>query len=104
MNITRRFAFLLLLCCTLARAEPPPPVVGTDAAVQVVDQDWNDFARNRVVPVRLRVPTGGGPYPVILFSHGLGGSRAGGELWGDTWAHHGYIVVHMQHPGSDDSL
>src|ERR1700742_2885005 len=104
MKIAQRFACLLLLCCALARAEAPAPVAQSDAAVQVVDQEWTDVARNRMVPVRLRVPTGGGPYPVILFSHGLGGSRGGGELWGDTWAHHGYIVVHMQHPGSDDSL
>ncbi|HEY4370956.1 MAG TPA: hypothetical protein VGN52_03380 [Burkholderiales bacterium] len=104
MKILNRVAFFLLLFCALARAEAPVPVVQSDAAVRVVDQEWTDTARNRAVPVRLRVPTGSGPYPVILFSHGLGGSRAGGELWGDYWAHHGYIVVHMQHPGSDESL
>jgi predicted dienelactone hydrolase len=42
--------------------------------------------------------------PVIIFSHGLGGSREGGELWGRHWAGHGYIVVHLQHPGSDESV
>lgn len=99
MNSLRRAAFtFLLLCCGLAGAQPVPP------SPNVVDQEWKDPARDRVVPVRLRVPTGSGPFPVILFSHGLGGSRGGGELWGESWAKHGYIVVHMQHPGSDESL
>jgi len=101
MHPIHKFALtLLLLCCGLAHAQGAAP----DAAVQVVDQEWSDAARSRVVPVRLRVPAGGGPFPVLLFSHGLGGSRGGGEMWGDWWAHHGYIVVHMQHPGSDESL
>lgn len=104
MKILHRFAGLLLLCCALAQAEAPGAAAQSDTAVRVVDQEWSDTARDRVVPVRVRVPTGSGPYPVILFSHGLGGSRAGGELWGGAWAHHGYIVVHMQHPGSDESL
>jgi predicted dienelactone hydrolase len=75
-----------------------------DNAVQVIDQDWNDGARNRVIPVRLRVPSGSGPFPVILFSHGLGGSRGGGAMWGDWWSRHGYIVIHLQHAGSDEAL
>lgn len=75
-----------------------------DNAVQVIDQDWSDSARGRVVPVRLRVPPGSGPFPVILFSHGLGGSRGGGALWGEWWSKHGYIVIHLQHAGSDEAL
>jgi predicted dienelactone hydrolase len=43
-------------------------------------------------------------FPVIIFSHGLGGSRVGGKLWGEHWASHGYVVVHLQHPGSDESI
>jgi predicted dienelactone hydrolase len=42
--------------------------------------------------------------PLVLFSHGLGSSRAGGAAWGAHWAGHGFAVAHLQHPGSDASL
>ena len=78
--------------------------------VSTVDDAWQDERRGRLVPVRLHVPkglqgqegTGSGPSPVILLSHGLGGTRASlGEL-AEHWASHGYAVVHLQHPGSDE--
>jgi dienelactone hydrolase len=42
--------------------------------------------------------------PTVLFSHGLGGSRGGGLEWGEQWASRGFAVIHVQHPGSDESL
>ena len=45
-----------------------------------------------------------GLLPVILFSHGLGGSREGYSYLGQHWASHGYVCVHLQHPGSDSSV
>ena len=38
---------------------------------------------------------------MVLFSHGLGGTRDGGTVWGEAWAAAGFVVVHIQHPGSD---
>jgi len=68
-------------------------------------QVWNDAARGREVPVTIFEPIGApGACPVILFSHGLGGNRESGAAWGSHWAGHGYICVHLQHPGSDDRL
>ena len=72
--------------------------------VEVLDQVWLDGRRQREIPVRIRLPRGAGPFPVVLFSHGLGGSRLGGEQWGEQWAGHGLAVNHLQHPGSDESL
>lgn len=40
-------------------------------------------------------------WPVVLFSHGLGGSREANRYLGNQWAGRGYFVVVMQHPGSD---
>lgn len=72
----------------------------------VDDALWTDATRRREVPVRVRWPDGppalpSGQRPLVLFSHGLGGSRAGGEVWGDAWAAAGCVVAHLQHHGSD---
>jgi predicted dienelactone hydrolase len=41
---------------------------------------------------------------VILFSHGLGGSREGSAYLGQHWSARGYAVVALQHPGSDEAV
>lgn len=80
-----------------------------------IDQDWRDEGRARNIPIRIIAPKISAAaaeklrsektkFPVILFSHGLGGSRSSGKIWGEHWASHGYIVVHIQHPGSDESI
>jgi len=73
-------------------------------AVREVDATWTDAQRQRELPLRFRVPKTGGRLPTILFSHGLGGSRSSGAEWGEHWASHGFAVIHVQHPGSDESL
>ncbi len=77
-------------------------------AVELSQTTWLDSARQREVPVRVYRPKGAGatqgPRPLILFSHGLGGSNRAGELWGRHWASHGFISLHLQHPGSDVGL
>lgn len=74
-------------------------------AATVCDGAIVDSARqNRRIPVRMRLPAGPGPHPVILFSHGLGGSLDAGTRWAIPWADEGFAVIHLQHPGSDASL
>lgn len=71
---------------------------------RITDETWVDADRRREIPVRLRWPDmerQGTEYPVILFSHGLGGTREGGAVWGDAWSNAGFLVIHIQHPGSD---
>ncbi len=70
------------------------------------DEDWTDTARSRTLPLRIRWPAvpaaqAAPGYPLVLHSHGLGGSREGGAAWGAAWAAAGFVVVHLQHPGSD---
>jgi len=67
-----------------------------------VDLTVHDAARDRDLPVRVYLPTNTAPEPVVLFSHGLGGSRAGSVFLGEHWAARGYVAVFLQHPGSDD--
>ncbi|MEM6916373.1 MAG: acetylhydrolase [Verrucomicrobiota bacterium] len=60
-----------------------------------------DEARNRTVPVKIYLPAESEASPLVLFSHGLGGSREGNPYLGNHWAAHGYVVVFLQHAGSD---
>lgn len=67
------------------------------------DLQWRS-AGGRPLPVLVRFPArppGPQGWPVILYSHGLGGSRQGGSAWGEAWAQAGFVVVHLQHVGSD---
>jgi predicted dienelactone hydrolase len=69
---------------------------------EIVKDDWFDKNRKRKIPVKFYLPQATEKaMPIIIFSHGLGGSRDGYSYLGKYWASHGYFVVHLQHPGSD---
>ena len=76
-------------------------------AYSVQEFDWQDNARQRAVPVRLYLPASAStlrPVPLIVFSHGIGGSRRGYSYLGQFWASQGYASLHLQHVGSDRAL
>lgn len=81
-----------------------PVAARAAAAPGHVDETWTDPARGRDIPVRLRWPAGDGPCALVVHSHGLGGSRAGGAAWGEAWQAAGLAVLHLQHPGSDTAV
>ena len=57
------------------------------------------------IQLRVRLPTvPTGPCPVIIFSHGLGGSREGYWLMTEEWASAGFAVIQPSHPGSDTAM
>ncbi|HSY42321.1 MAG TPA: hypothetical protein VK811_00315 [Candidatus Acidoferrum sp.] len=68
------------------------------------DLTMHDTSRNRDLPLRIYLPAQTTPEPVVLFSHGLGGTREGDAFLGEHWAERGYVAVFVQHPGSDDSV
>jgi dienelactone hydrolase len=73
--------------------------------VNVTRAEWHDLDRNRTVPVKIYSPTTTtNALPIIIYSHGLGGSREGYEYLGQCYAAHGYVTVHLQHPGSDEAV
>lgn len=78
----------------LPRGPSPPPL----------DLTVRDDERRRDIPIRVYLPAGRSPAPVVLFSHGLGGSREGSAYLGRHWAARGYAVVYLQHPGSDEAV
>lgn len=57
----------------------------------------SDPTRPRAIPVQVRYPAGDGPFPVIVFSHGLGAGRNAFGRVSEHWASHGYVVVHPAH-------
>ena len=63
-----------------------------------------DAGRDRTLPIRVYLPEGKAAAPVVIFSHGLGGSRDNNPYLGNHWAKRGYAVVFVQHPGSDESV
>lgn len=79
-----------------------PPDKMRDTAVQ--DLAWTDTARQRVLPLRLRLPPGNAAVPLVLFSHGLGGDVSAGSWWAAAWARAGIATLHLQHPGSDSEV
>lgn len=112
--VTLSGAAALLIGCA-----SPPPVSGPDLPAlpgiqaaedgshQWQDLDWIDADRDRAVPVRVYWPTAEAPpggWPVIVFSHGMGGTRRGYSYLGSYWAAHGFVALHVQHIGSDRRL
>jgi predicted dienelactone hydrolase len=81
-----------------------PLAVDPGFQAQTQDLTAHDASRSRDIPVRIYLPDNKKPQPVVLFSHGLGGSRAGSKFLGEQWAARGYVAVFVQHPGSDDSV
>lgn len=71
---------------------------------RIVDLTVNDPKRQREIPIRIYLPEANQASPVVLFSHGLGGSREGSGYLGEHWAARGYVTVYLQHPGSDTGV
>ena len=69
--------------------------------IDTIKFEWTDPVRQRVIPVKVYFPKTNDAIPVIIFSHGLGGSRDGYGYLGRYWAGRGYAVFHLQHLGSD---
>jgi len=85
------------------------PADGAASAVplgwRAEDWDWTDEARQRAVPVRIYWPRmADAPVPLVVFSHGIGGSRRGYSYIGQHLASQGIASLHVQHIGSDRQL
>ncbi len=85
------------------------PCLGYDPVGALFDLEKSHFVdiesshEGRAVPLLISLPEKS-PLPVILFSHGLGGSRTGCEYIRTYWTARGYATIFLQHPGSDESL
>lgn len=104
----RGLAVLSLPALAAAVAAEPrhydPLATSPGPAAAVLNLVVHDGPRQRDIPLRVYLPPQKHPAPVVLFSHGLGGSRTGNAFLGAHWAARGYVAVFLQHPGSDTSV
>ena len=76
-------------------------------AVKMVRGQMVDGVRgNRVIPLKMYYPLNHAltNLPLIVWSHGLGGSIDGAAFISRYLCSHGYVVLHVQHAGTDSSL
>ena len=64
----------------------------------------HDPARDRDIPIKIYLPDAKGDVPLVLLSHGLGGTREALSYIAEPLAADGYLVVTLQHVGSDESV
>lgn len=74
--------------------------------VLIVRDTLSDAARGRSIRLKGYYPADypAARLPVVVWSHGLGGSVDGASFLSRYLAAHGYVVIHVQHPGTDSSL
>ena len=80
-----------------AYADAPGPEAGPFEVLTVERMDLIDPDRGRTIATRAYYPAKPGRYPVIVFSHGFGGSLVLFGNTGKVWASHGYVVLHPTH-------
>ena len=76
---------------------------------EMIELSVKDTDRSREVPLQIYLPAVMDketvePAPVIIHSHGLGGTNKTSAFLGKHWGARGYIAIFVQHPGSDDSV
>lgn len=98
---------LMVTAASVLTARPDPaydPLLVDKYQPGQIDLAVKDEKRSREIPIRIYLPREKTAAPVVLFSHGLGGSREGSAYLGKHWALRGYAGIFLQHPGSDDSV
>lgn len=107
------FAATVLVVGGLVGAAEYDPLVAADGDSRGLEERTHELVvkdekRDRELPILVRLPsaadTKSEPAAVVLFSHGLGGSRTGCKYLAEHWTARGYVTVFLQHPGSDDSV
>jgi predicted dienelactone hydrolase len=100
----QRIGILVLVVCissSSARGQAGPAKSyaepGTFAVRVAETLSLTDPERAKDIATRIYYPEGAGPFPVIAFSHGLGGDKDAFGVVSRHWASHGYVVVHPTH-------
>jgi len=80
----------------LAYKLPPGPY----EVITIEESYLYDPDRDKNLVIRMYVPDAIEEFPVIIFSHGAGGSKDGYRELGEHWASHGYVCIHPTHADS----
>lgn len=90
---------------TVHRSPSTPVVSRPPSPVRLKRGALHDGARdNREVPYKIYYPETEESVPVIIWSHGFGGSMDGASFIARHLAGQGYMVFHPTHRGTDSSL
>ena len=71
---------------------------------EIREEYFNVDARNEKIPIKVYLQSEAKNKPLIVYSHGLGGSRETKKYLLEHWAKAGFICVSVQHPGSDEKV
>lgn len=66
----------------------------------ITEVNLKDARRQKELRLRINHPDGKGPFPVIIYSHGAGGSKDEMLALTEHWASHGYITIQPDHSDS----
>jgi len=103
MRMTRPLILIITLVFLFGLS--PVARAAQTANIGVSYGEFTDTARNRTIPYKLYAPDPiPAPAPVVIFSHGLGGSIEGAPYLGAALASAGYMAFFIQHPGTDRTL
>jgi predicted dienelactone hydrolase len=100
---------LLAGCASAGRIEGPQAETeakrysmeaGSSPVGVIPDARLRDETRNKDLELYIDYPTRGGPYPVVIFSHGFGGSKSAYISLSAHWASNGYVVIKPTHADS----
>src|SRR6266852_2761339 len=102
-------ATMLLTACAASQQQSQPtstsaptapaPLIGgeTFPVGSIPSATLHDAQRNKDLTMAIEYPTRGGPYPVIIFSHGFGSSSDGYIALTEFWVGRGYVVIKPSH-------
>src|SRR4051812_45255058 len=96
----KRLSLLLLLAAFIISIPVAQAESGGTGCNTIDYALLKDPQRNKELQVRITYPVTAGRYPVVVFSHGAGGSKNTDVLLTEYWANHGYICLQPTHADS----
>jgi len=95
------FGILLLVAFANLPAFTEPPRYNPKAGphrVRTIEQlVLHDLPRKKDLSLKIYYPEAAGPFPIIVFSHGLYASKESYWALGQYWASYGYVCIHPSH-------